>query len=114
MKTIFTAAIVSTLALSACAPHPDSIAAAPTSGAIYDGLSCARISTEMASVNAQLEPLVAAQEVQANSDAISVGVGVMIFPLWALTAAGGPDYQGQIASLRGQVAALNSAAARGC
>lgn len=115
MKTITTLTAIGLVALSACAPAPDQIAPTPTSATIYGNLSCSQISAEQASVISQLNPLVQAQQTAADNDSAAMGIGLILFWPAALLAAGGPDYQAQIAGLRGQINALNTAALqRGC
>ena len=115
MKTAFIISSIALASITACAPAPNNIAAAPVSANAYAGLSCRQIRTELATVVPALEEKVRLQQTASDNDAAIVTASILFLPIAGLFAAGGADYSGEIAALRGQVNALNTASvARGC
>lgn len=107
-KSIILGATAATAFLSACAQQPNNIVAAEVSRDAYSGASCRSLQTELFSVETKLGELSAAQTSAANADAAWVAGGALLFFPAMAVAAAGPDYAGEIASLKGQKNALRS------
>lgn len=107
-----TAAAVVALALSAgCATPPDKVSAAYVSPMQYSAYSCGQIEGELRRVQRQLVQVTGAQQKEANKDAIAMGVGLVVF--WpALFFLAGDDQKAELARLKGEYEALQSAAIR--
>ncbi len=115
MRRHFILAALALTALSACAPNPDSIQAAPIASSTYQGMSCEAVNARLQATRLELAPLVAQQAQSARNDANSMG-WVVLCPLCAVAGAvagGGADNSGRIASLRGEEQTL-SIIANGC
>lgn len=106
MKKMMTA-LSAIVAVSACAQQPTSIAPAEVSRSGYAGASCNSLRTELYETETKLGQLSAAQSAEASKDAAWVAGGLLLWPA-ALVAAGGPDYSGDIANLKGQRNALKA------
>jgi len=103
------------LALTACAQSPDEIAAAPVSTAAYSSMSCRQLQAEAVRLNDDVARLTGQQQQKANTDAVAMGVGMVLF--WpALFALGsGSDVAPQLAQAKGQAEAIQAAARqKGC
>ena len=96
------------LALSACAPRPDSIAATPMPAGMYSHLSCSKARAERTQVQTTLDAMSAAQDKAATGDAI--GVFLLGIPWSSLS---GKDKAGKIATEKGKILAIDSRLA-GC
>ncbi|WP_295544477.1 hypothetical protein [uncultured Thiohalocapsa sp.] len=107
-----TAAAVVALAFSAgCATPPDKVSAAYVSPMQYSAYSCGQIEGELRRVQRQLVQVTGAQQKEANKDAIAMGVGLVVF--WpALFFLAGDDQKAELARLKGEYEALQSAAIR--
>lgn len=112
MKPILALTAVATLA--ACAPDPSTVAATYVSPVAYGGLTCSQLNAEAARLSARLAEVTGKQEAAAVSDAVDAVVSAFIF--WpALLWIGSKDQSPELARLRGEAEALQSAAtARGC
>ena len=113
MKTLPLIAIAA-LTLSACAPAPGDIAAAYVSPEAFAGHTCADLNRDATALNARLVAATGQQQTAADSDAMMMGIGMLIF--WpALLAVGHNDQSPTIAQMQGQAEAIRaSAVARGC
>lgn len=103
------------LPLSACAPSPDQIMAAPVSSVMYSGLACRQLQAEAIRLNNDVARLTGQQQKKATNDAVAMGVGAILF--WpALVALGaGSDVSPQLAQAKGQAEAIAAAARqKGC
>ena len=108
-------ALAAALALTACAQSPDEIAAAPVSAAAYSSMSCRQLQAEAVRLNDEVARLTGQQQQKANTDAVAMGVGMVLF--WpALFALGsGSDVGPQLAQAKGQAEAIQAAARqKGC
>ena len=112
MKPIL--ALTAVASLAACAPDPSTVEATYVSPVAYRGLTCSQLSAEAARLSARLAEVTGKQEVAAVSDAVDAVVSAFIF--WpALLWIGSEDQSPELARLRGEAEALQSAAtARGC
>jgi hypothetical protein len=104
---IRTFATLALLGLTACAPRPDAIAPVAF-GDAYAGMSCTMARSTLQQRQAELATLSAAQSDAATGDAL--GVFLIGVPVSSLT---GGDRAGQIATVKGQVLALEERVA-GC
>ena len=108
-------AAAAALALTACAPSPDSIEASAVSPMLYTGQSCAALNAEAMRVNDRLADLTGRQARAANSDAAMTAVSLVLFWPAAFFIGSGGDHAGDIARLRGEAGAIATAARqRGC
>jgi hypothetical protein len=94
--------LLATLLLAACAAQPDAIAPVAL-GDAYGGVSCTNARALMAQKQAELATLSAAQRDAAAGDA--VGVFLLGVPVSSLS---GGDKAGQIATVKGQILALET------
>lgn len=117
MKTLARAtalATVAALTLAGCAADPASIAPAYVSPVAYQSLDCRALAAEASRLTARLTEVTGQQQAHADADAALMGIGLLI--LWpALLAVPGGDQSAELARLRGEAEAIQSAAAaRGC
>ena len=100
--------------LAACAADPNTIAPSYVSPAIYSGLNCQQLNAEAARLNARVSQVAGQQAQAASSDAAMTALTLVLF--WpAVFAIGGGDQSAELARLRGEAEALQSAAImRGC
>ncbi len=108
-------ALAAVLALSACAQSPDAVAPAPVSPAAFSTMSCRQLQAEAVRLNDDVARLTGQQRQKATTDAVAMGVGMLLF--WpALFALGvGSDVAPQLAQAKGQAEAIQAAARRqGC
>ena len=108
MQRLFAPAVLAMLALGACAPSPDTIAAIPLSAGLYDRMSCSAARAERSAVAATLAGLESAQRDLATSDMF--GVLLIGVPVSLLTHG---DRSGVIAEQKGRIIALDARIA-GC
>ncbi len=100
---IRTAAIAAVaISLSACAKHPDSIAATYVSQASFRGLSCGALAQESLRLNSVLSRASTQQENARTNDAI--GILLIGIPVSTLS---GDNIAPEIARLKGEQEALN-------
>jgi hypothetical protein len=115
-RLAITAAAVLTVA--GCAQRPDQIAASYVPPSRYDGATCAQLRSDANFAAARLNEISGAQDAKATSDAVLMGVGLVLF--WPAVFAtsgtlGSDDHAAEIASLKGETAALGEAWTRnGC
>ena len=102
------------LTLSACAPAPGDIAAAYVSPTAFAGRTCASLANDATALNARLAAATGQQQAAADSDAMMMGIGMLI--LWpALLAVGHNDQSPAISQMMGEAEAIRAAAvSRGC
>ena len=114
MRTIVTAALCASL-LVGCASSPDKISAAYVSPIQYSGYDCDQIRAELVRVSGRVREVAGAQKQQANSDAIAMGVGLVLFWPALFFLAGGNDRKEELSRLKGEYDALEQAAIqKGC
>ena len=114
MKNSTALAFAATLALSACATAPDQIAANYVSPTLFAGMSCGQLTSEAQRLNSRLATATGQQAQQANADAATTAIALLVF--WpAALFVGGNDQAPAIAQMRGEADALQAAAqTRGC
>jgi hypothetical protein len=77
----------------------------------YSDYSCSQIKGELRRVRRQLVQVTGAQQKEADKDAVAMGVGLVVF--WpALFFLAGDDQKAELARLKGEYEALQSAAIR--
>lgn len=115
MRLLSSAALAGIVALSACAQAPENIAPNVVSPVQYAGYSCQQLASEGQRISAQLAEYTGRQHNARSNDTATVTAAVIFLPIAGLFAMGGPDFAPQIAQLRGEVTAIQSAAvAAGC
>jgi hypothetical protein len=97
------------LLLGACAQAPETVAAAPVSGAQYHGWSCPRLRGELGRLDRTLAALFAEQRQSRNDDALGA-----IFLLAPAASMSGGDLRRQIAHRKGEQMAVRSTLSRRC
>ena len=116
MKTTKTTAMIlaASMTLAGCATNPDNIQATSKSPMTYRGLSCNEMNMEAQRISDRLTDITGQQRAEASKDAVAMTVGMLVF--WpALFFMMGDDHKDEIATLRGEAIALQSAAnAKGC
>jgi hypothetical protein len=107
-------AATAALALAACAADPATIAPAYVSPVAYSTYDCRALNAEAVRLNARLSQVTGQQQAAADNDAAMAAVALVLF--WpAIFAMGNGDQSAELARLRGEAEALQSAAiARGC
>lgn len=109
MKPILTAALCASI-LAGCASSPDRISAAYVSPIQYSGYDCDQVRSELMRVSGRVREVAGAQKQQANSDAIAMGVGLVLFWPALFFLAGGNDRKEELSRLKGEYDALEQAA----
>lgn len=95
--------------LAACANRPDSIRASFVSHERYMGMDCPALAVRLAETKTELEATSRKQDEKANGDAF--GVFLLGIPFSKLTG----DFEGEVARLKGEVEAVETAQIRsGC
>lgn len=104
----------SSLLLSAlivgCATSADKVSSSYVSPLQYAALTCDQIKPELLRVNSQIVVVSGVQDDVATKDAVAMGVGMVLFWPALLLLASGDDKHAELANLKGQYEALESAA----
>ncbi len=95
--------LIAAAALTACATRPESITASFVSHEKFVHLDCTELATKMSDKRAELDKLSKMQDSKANGDA--AGVFLLGIPFSKLSG----DYEGDIARLKGEVEAVDTA-----
>ena len=105
-------ALISTIvavSLVGCATRADEIEAAYVSPLQYESFTCKQIGLEIGRVSTRVHEVTGQQEDTADKDAVVMGVGLILF--WpALFFLAGGDHEEELARLKGEYDALESAA----
>lgn len=102
--------VVAAVALSACAPKPENVAAVPQSTAEFSGMSCKSLATKRVQVQQTVDATSAKQSKAAGNDAI--GVLLLGVPLASMS---GADAETELAVAKGRLNAIDEVRARkGC
>lgn len=99
-----------TALLLGCATSSDKVSSSYVSPLMYQSLTCEQIKPELLRVNTQLVKVSGVQDQTATKDAVMMGVGLVVFWPALFFLAQGDDKQAEIANLKGQYEALESAA----
>lgn len=102
-KLLSISALISVLALSACAPGPNAVAPASMPANTYSGMSCQEAKVEHARLTKEVDALSQKQKNAAAGDAI--GVFLVLVPVSSLT---GNDVQGELATAKGKKLAVEA------
>ena len=109
MRAIFTTIIA--ISLVGCATRADDIEAAYVSPLQYESYTCKQIGLEIGRVSTRVHAVTGQQEDTADKDAAVMGIGLILF--WpALFFLAGGDHEEELARLKGEYDALESAAIR--
>ena len=108
MRLKISVVLSAVIAVSACAKKPEDIAATFVSPSMYDRSNCDQLAAERNAVFAALNEANAAQQRARGNDTAIVTASVLLLPIAGLFAMGGSDYETRIASLRGQINAIDS------
>lgn len=100
---LFCLALAAIGALSACASRPESIPASYVSHEKYTHLDCAQLATRMTDTRAELDKYAKLQDSKATGDAW--GVFLLGIPFSQLSG----DHAGDVARLKGEVEAVDTA-----
>ena len=110
MKMVIAAAACATIFV-ACAQRADEIPPSYVSPLAYESYTCQQIFEESRRVSARAASVAGVQDSQASTDAVAMGVGLVVF--WpALFFIGGQDQSAEIGRLKGEKDALEQAAIR--
>lgn len=95
--------------LAACATPPEKVTATYVSPTTYSSYNCKAIVAERNRIVSKVNELTGVQKKKADSDAIAMGAGMILFwpALFALGA--GSDVEPQLASMKGHYDALTAA-----
>ena len=97
------------LALAGCASNPVHIKGTYVSPSVYQHNSCDQINEERRIIAGKVQELADAQTDKANSDAVSVAVGALIFWPALFLLAVGDDREEELSALKGNYDALTQA-----
>lgn len=95
--------LIAAAALTACANRPESIRASHVSHEKYAHLDCSGLTSKMSDTRADLDKFSKMQDSKANGDA--VGVFLLGIPFSKLAG----DHEGDVARLKGEVEAIDTA-----
>ncbi len=107
---LFAAGLVSVaLGAAGCSSSPEKISAAYVSPIQYSPYDCDQIGMELIRVNRKVVEVSGVQKKAADRDALAMGVGLLLF--WpALFILAGSDHSDELARLKGEYEALETAA----
>ncbi len=112
MKSIIKKVVFASLASSVvigCSSSPDKIAAKYVSPLQYQPYDCEQVQMELMRVNRKVIEVTGVQQKEANSDAVAMGVGLVLF--WpALFFLAGDDSEQELGQLKGEYQALETVA----
>ncbi|MDO8385389.1 MAG: hypothetical protein Q7T13_03190 [Polaromonas sp.] len=95
------------IVMAGCANRPESIRASHVSHEKFTHLDCTALATKMASTRADLDKFSKMQDTKANGDAF--GVFLLGIPFSKLSG----DHEGDVARLKGEVEAIETAQVKG-
>ena len=101
-------ALVAAMLVSGCATQPSNVTAAYVSAMKYEGQDCRRLAREAEDIDVRLRQVTGTLQTKANTDAVLVGVGLLLFwpALLALPATGGKAEEAELARLKGEAEAV--------
>lgn len=111
------AALAAAMVIPGCATQPSNVTAAYVSTMKYEGQDCRRLMREAEDIDVRLRQVTGTLQSKANTDAVLVGVGVLLFwpALLALPATGGKAEEAELARLKGEAdAVLRAMKERNC
>jgi hypothetical protein len=96
--------------ISGCATQPSNVVATHISSLKYDSVDCRRLGIEAADVETKLSSTTASLQSKANTDAMLVGAGLILWPfLLGTMATGGKAEEQELARLKGEKVAIEQA-----
>jgi len=111
----FSALLVGSVFLSACAEQPDQVTRTYISPTTYQHLSCKQLISERTQLVTQVSTLTGAQKKKADSDAALMAVGMVIFWPALFGLAAGTDHAAALSVAKGQYDAIHEAGlSKGC
>ncbi len=105
MKLMHCAALAP-LVLAGCATSPKDITAAYVSPVPYQAMSCDQLRGEAARVSAAAADAAGVQQGRANSDAVAMGVSLVLFWPAIFMVGGDKGNASQVAELKGEMNAI--------
>ena len=113
--TTSTATILSAGLVAACATSPDNIDAQYVSDAQYASYSCAQIGDDLRRIGMRVSEVTEEQDEAATADAVSMGVGLVLFWPALFVLAATDDQEAELSRLKGEHDALQRASnKKGC
>jgi hypothetical protein len=109
MTKIFVAASLAAVA-SACATAPGNITAQYVSPLQYQNFSCDQMASESQRIGARLSQVTGQQQSKADSDAVAMGVGMVLFWPALFFLGSGANQTEELSRLKGESDALQQAA----
>jgi hypothetical protein len=107
--------VLAAASLAACAQRPETITARFTSTASYRNMDCSVLNEERRRLAAELQRVVELQRDNANADAVSMTVGLVVFTPVLLALAATTDRRTQISEMLGERDAMETVARqKGC
>jgi uncharacterized lipoprotein YajG len=99
-------ALLAPLLLAACATSPKDIQAAYVSPVPYQSMTCAQLGAEAQRVSAAAAQATGVQQQRASSDAVAMGVSLVLFWPAIFLVGGDKGNAAQVAQLKGQMDAI--------
>jgi hypothetical protein len=100
------------LMLSACATNPDNITAAYVSPMQYANYSCPQLREEATRVSARAAQVTGAQSSKATTDAVAMGVGLILFWPSLFFIKGDGTTAAEVSRLKGEMDAIEQASVK--
>ena len=108
MRWIIWTITVVGVALPGCATRPEDVSATYVSPLQYQNYNCNQIGMEIGRVSRRVSEISGAQNSTATGDAVALGVGFIFWPAFFFMIGG--DHEDELARLKGEYEALESAA----
>jgi hypothetical protein len=108
MKSV-SCVIAAAITVAGCAKGPDSISATYVSPIGYQSYSCDQISAEATRLSHKAQELAGVQQKKATSDAVAMGVGLVLFWPALFMIKGNDEKAGELARVRGEMDAIQQA-----
>jgi hypothetical protein len=112
VSKIYLAGIAITVALGGCATNPADIAPSYIPPSAYENSDCNQLSVEAQITAARAATAVGVQKRKATGDAIAMGVGMVVFWPALFFIKGDSNTSSEVALLKGEMEAIQTAAAR--
>lgn len=103
------AALSAAALVSGCATLPENIEASYVSPVLYENLSCDQLAGEATRVSSAAVAATGAQKKQATSDAVAMGVGLIVFWPALFFIGGNKAKSSEVARLKGEMQAIEQA-----
>jgi hypothetical protein len=93
-----------------CAKRPEDITAAYVSPLAYEQYDCGQLGTEAQRVSSRATAVMGVQQQKAGSDAVAMGVGLILFWPALFFVKGGAETENEVARLKGQMDTIEQVA----